>query len=120
MSLDFRISCDRNCLFHAASVSLVGNQLLASTLKNLCCIELYQNSKYYATLDYIRKKADENLTHVYISEVGLFRQCLSDEALVIYSSSKSRKIAVEEDAAVIATNLKWSSFKCVLSLAGLF
>ena len=107
-------------MFHAASVSLVGNQLLASTLKNLCCIELYQNSKYFATHDCVRKKVDENVTNVYISEARLFSQCLSDEALVIYSSSKSRKIAVEEDAAVIATNLKWSSFKCVLSLAGLF
>ena len=104
-------------MFHAASVLLVGNQSLASTLRKLCCIELYQNSKYYATHDYIRKKADEKLTNVYITEAGLFSQCLSDEALVIYSSSKSRKVAVEEEAAVMTTNLKWSSFMCVLSLA---
>ena len=105
-------------MFHAASVSLVGNQSLASTLRKLCCIELYQNSKYYATHDYIRKKADENLTNMYISEAGLSSQCPSEEALIIYSSSKSRKIAVEEEAEVMTTNLKWSSFMCVLSLAG--
>ena len=100
-------------MFHA-----VGNQSLAGTLRNLCCIEFYQNSKYYASHDYIRRKADKNLTNVYISEAGLFSQCLSEEALVIYSSSISRKIAVEEEAAVMATSLKWSSFMCVLSLAG--
>ena len=107
-------------MFHAALVSLVGNQSPASTLRDLCCIELYQNSKYFVTHDCVRKKADENMTNVYISEARLFSQCLSDEALVIYSSSKSRKIAVDEDAAVIATNLKWWSFMCVLSLAGVF
>ena len=101
---------------HPASVLLVGNQSLASTLRNLCLIEWYQNSKYYATYDYIRKKANESLTDVYISEAGLFSQCLSNEALVIYSSSKSRKIAVKEEAAVMAFNLKWSRFTRVLSL----
>ena len=105
-------------MFHAASVSLVGSQSLASTLRNLFCIELYQNAKYYATHDYIRKKEDENLTNMYISQAGLFSQCPSEEALIIYSSSKSRKIAVEEEAEVMTTNLKWSSFLCVLSLAG--
>ena len=42
---------------------------------------------------------------MYISDAGLFSQCLSDETLVIYISSKSRKIAVEEETAVMATNL---------------
>ena len=55
---------------------------------------------------------------MYISQAGRFSQSPSEEALIIYSSSKSRKIAVEEEAEVMTTNLKWSSFLCVLSLAG--
>ena len=64
------------------------------------------------------KKANENLTNVYISEAGLFSQCFLDEALVVYISSKSIKIPIEEEAAVMATNLKWVSFMYILSLAG--
>ena len=51
---------------------------------------------------------------MYISETGLFSQCFLDEALVIYISSKSRKIPTEEEAAVMATNLKWVSFMYIL------
>ena len=41
-----------------------------------------------------------------------------DEALVIYIFSKSRKILIEEETAVMATNLKRVSFMYILSLAG--
>ena len=51
---------------------------------------------------------------MYISEAGLFSQCFLDEALVIYISSKSIKIPIEEEAAVMATNLKWVSFMYIL------
>ena len=64
------------------------------------------------------KKANENLTNVYISEAGLFSQCFLEEALVIYISSKSRNTRTEEEAAVVTTNLKWVSFMYNLSLAG--
>ena len=78
----------------------------ASKFKVLCCSWLYL------------KKANENLTNVYISEAGLFSQCFLDEALVIYISSKSIKIPIEEEAAVMATNFKWMIFMYILSLAG--
>ena len=78
----------------------------ASKFKVLCCSWLYL------------KKANENVTNVYISEAGLFSQCFLDEALVIYISSKSRKIPIEEETAIMATNLKWVSFMYILSLAG--
>ena len=55
---------------------------------------------------------------MYISEAGPFSQCFFDEVLVIYISSKSRKIPIEEETAVMATNLKWVSFMYILSLAG--
>ena len=45
-----------------------------------------------------------------MSKAGLFSQCFLDLALLIYISSKSKKIGVEEEAAVMATNLKWVSF----------
>ena len=51
---------------------------------------------------------------MYISKAGLFSQCFLDVALLIYISSKSKKIGVEEEAAVIATNLKWVSFMYIL------
>ena len=66
---------------------------------------MYQNSKLYFLHDYITKKAGKKLTDVHIGAANLFSQCLSDEALVIESSSKCRKMAFEE-AAVMATNLK--------------
>ena len=96
---------------------LVENQSLASTLRKLCCIELYQHSNYYATHDYIKKEENENLTNKNISEAGLFSQCFSDDALVIYFSSTSRRIAVEEETAVMANHLKWASFTYIHSLA---
>ena len=78
----------------------------ASKFKVLCCSWLYL------------KKANENLTNVYISEAGLFSQCFFDEALVIYISSKSIKIPIEvEETVVMATNLKWVSVMYILSLA---
>ena len=49
-----------------------------------------------------------------MSKAGLFSQCFLDLALLIYISSKSKKIGVEEEAAVMATNLKWVSFMCIL------
>ena len=78
----------------------------ASKFKVLCCSWLYL------------KKANGKLTNVYISEAGLFSQCFLDEALVIYISSKSIKIPIEEEAAVMATNFKWMIFMYILSLAG--
>ena len=105
-------------LFCPASIWLVENQSLASTLRNLFCIELHQNSKYCATHDYIKKKENENLSNKHISEAGLFSQSFSDDALVIYFSSTSRKIAVEEKTAVMANHLKWASFTYIHSLAG--
>ena len=113
--LDFRFLV---MLFCPVSIWLVENQSLESTLRNLCCIELYQNSKYYATHDYIKKKENENLTNKYINEAGLFNQCFSDDALVIYFSSTSRKITVEEDSEVMANHLKWAGFTYIHSLAG--
>ena len=53
-----------------------------------------------------KKKANKNLTNLYISKAGLFSQCFLDKALLIYISSKSKKIGVEEEAAVTSTNLK--------------
>ena len=53
-----------------------------------------------------KKKANKNLTNLYISKAGLFSQCFLDKALLIYISSKSKKTGVEEEAAVTATNLK--------------
>ena len=47
---------------------------------------------------------------MYISNAGLFSQCFLDVALLIYISSKSKTIGVEEEAAVMPTNLKWVSF----------
>ena len=105
-------------LFCPVSIWLVENQSLASTLRNLCCIELYQNSKYYATHDHIKKKENENLTNKFFNEAGLFNQCFSDDALVIYFSSTSRKIAIEEKTAVMANHLKWAIFTYIHSLAG--
>ena len=93
-------------LFCPVSIWLVENQSLASTLRNLCCIELYQNSKYYATHDHIKKKENENLTNKFFNEAGLFNQCFSDDALVIYFSE------------VMANHLKWASFTYIHSLAG--
>ena len=49
-----------------------------------------------------------------MSKAGLFSQCFLDLALLIYISSKSKKIGVEEEAAVIAANLKWVSFMYIL------
>ena len=49
-----------------------------------------------------------------MSKAGLFSQCFLDLALLIYISRKSKKIGVEEEAAVIATNLKWVSFMYIL------
>ena len=92
--------------------------IISKHFKKLCCIELYQNSKYYATHDYIKKKENENLTNKYINEAGLFNQCFSDDALVIYFSSTSRKITVEEDSEVMENYLKWASFTYIHSLAG--
>ena len=77
---------------------------------------MYQNSKLYFLHDYIAKKAAKKLTDVHIGAANLFSQCLSDEALVIESSSKCRKMAFEE-AAVMATNLKWANTMCILSFA---
>ena len=105
-------------LFHAASVWLVENQSWASTFRNLCCIELHQNSKYYATHDHIKKKENEKLTNKFFNEAGLFNQCFSDDALVIYFSSTFRKITVEEETAVMTNHLKWASFTYIHSLAG--
>ena len=51
---------------------------------------------------------------MYISKAGLFSQCFVDKALLIYISSKSKKIGVEEEVAVTATNLKWVSFMYIL------
>ena len=53
-----------------------------------------------------KKKANKNLTNLYISKAGLFSQYFLDKALLIYISSKSKKIGVEEEAAVTSTNLK--------------
>ena len=84
------------------------------TFAYLRCIDLNQNSNYYPAHDYILKKANENLTNVYISKAGLFSQCFLDVALLIYIPSKFKKIGVEEEAAVMPTNLKWVSFMYIL------
>ena len=66
----------------------------------------------------LKTKKNENLTNKYISEAGLFSQCFSDDALVIYFSSTFRKITVEEETAVMTNHLKWASFTYIHSLAG--
>ena len=121
MSVFFcRVSCDGNCLFHAVSVSLVGNQLLSSTLRELCCIELYQNSDHYANHDFIKNKFNQlQESNIHISENSLFSQCISDEALIVYSENKNKKLAIEKEAAVMSSNLKWSSFIWILVLANI-
>ena len=55
-----------------------------------------------------------SLTNVYISKAGLFSQCFLDVALLIYISSKCKKIAVEEEPTVMTTNLKWVHFTYIL------
>ena len=51
---------------------------------------------------------------MYIGKAGLFSQCFLDVALLIYFSSKSKKIGVEKETAVMATNLKWVRFMYIL------
>ena len=54
------------------------------TFAYLRCIDLNQNSNYYAAHDYILKKANENLTNVYISKAGLFSQCFLDAIINLH------------------------------------
>ena len=89
-------------------------QALSETYAVLSCIKIQSIMLLMITL----KKTNENLTNVYISEAGLFSRVFLDEALVIYIFSKSRKIPIEEETAVMATNLKRVSFMYILSLAG--
>ena len=51
---------------------------------------------------------------MYTGKAGLFSQCFLDVALLIYFSSKSKMIGVEEEAAVMASNLKWVRFMYIL------
>jgi hypothetical protein len=105
---------DGNCLFSAVSIALIGNNMLASTLRKLCAIELYKNANFFAVHPVFRLG---HLSGVFRSERSAFLLGISNVACTTFEAKKSKVDAILAEALNISQSGVWSSLVCVMSIS---
>ena len=109
----FRTTGDGNCLYNACSIALIGDETLATCLRCLTSIELYQYAHFYAShpvLDYLEsQKRISNLNNA-------FAKMLSFKAADLFEKDNHLP-SVYREALHIAKNFRFSSFLCVLAVS---
>nr|XP_047132966.1 zinc finger MYM-type protein 1-like isoform X2 [Hydra vulgaris] len=105
---------DGNCLFSAVSIALIGNNMLATTLRKLCAIELYKNANFFAVHPVFRLG---HLSGVFRSERSAFLLGISNVACTAFEAKKSKVDAILAEAFNISQSGVWSSLVCVMSIS---
>ena len=91
------------------SVALIGNECLSNELRMLAAIEIHQHAEWYASHNHFEEV--KSMLSISTTSSNLFTQSLSDIGCKKYTESKSRILALQEEAKYISINLQ----KCIFS-----
>lgn len=109
----FKSSGDGNCLYHSASLILVGNEDLHLLLRLLTAIELFLHASYYAR----HPKFQSCLPSCDVPEDIMFTLCLSDAGTKMWESTKCREDAIKRELATGCRVYTWSVMVHLMALA---
>ena len=110
-----KTSGDGNCLYHSASLILVGNEDLHLLLRLLTAIELFLHASYYAR--HPKFLSGMKSPSADVPDDIMFTLCLSDSGMKMWESTKGREDAIKREAATGCRVAKWSVMVHLMALA---
>ena len=101
-----RCSPNGNCLYNAVFILLKGNESLATSLRLLTSVELFENSQYYAKHprmeEVLSSKAEQ-----FLNQNNAFSALLSDKSSKCFKGERAE--CIYKEAAVNLRDRNWSS-----------
>ena len=110
-----KTSGDGNCLYHSASLILVGNEDLHLLLRLLTVIELFLHASYYAR--HPKFLSGMKSPSADVPDDIMYALCLSDSGMKMWESTKGREDAIKREAATGCRVAKWSVMVHLMALA---
>jgi len=101
-----RYSPNGNCLYNAVSILLKGNEPLATSLRLLTSVELFENSEYYAILPRMEEVLSSN-GEQFQNQNNAFSALLSDESSKCFKDDRAE--CINKEAALNLRDSNWSS-----------
>ena len=109
-----RCSPNGNCLYNAVSILLKGNESLATSLRLLTSVELFENSEYYAKHPRMEEVLSSNAEQ-FLNQNNAFSALLSDESSKCFKGDRVE--CINKEAALNLRDSNWSSMVCMMALS---
>ena len=100
-------------LLNSASLIVIGDESLSTTLRILDCTELFPNAKFYAYHPYLD---DAEKRSLFESDNTPFTYALSESSAPRFGDN-DRQSCVRKEAIFMAHIKEWASFICILALS---
>ena len=114
LNLFFRVTADGNCLFHAVSTLLIGNECLCQSLRFLTARELHEHAEWYAYHSHFDNVAQISRNS---SPNNLFVEAMTDIGCQKFTETKDRVISMKEEAIQVSHNFCWASYICIMAIS---